>query len=83
MNLVFISREKAKSHTMLTKINYVFLQAILIFVLSDWTPPAYGDYEFPLFADILGWFVGGSTLIFFPVGVWWALKNGYVSTNLL
>ncbi|XP_073943260.1 sodium- and chloride-dependent glycine transporter 1-like [Choristoneura fumiferana] len=50
---------------------------ILVFVLSDWTNPAYEDYVFPLFADLLGWAVGLSTLILFPVGIGWAFFNGY------
>lgn len=45
----------------------------------EWSAPAYGDYVFPLFADVIGWLVGFSTLILFPVGVGWAWKKGYVS----
>ncbi|XP_049870093.1 sodium- and chloride-dependent glycine transporter 1-like isoform X1 [Pectinophora gossypiella] len=51
--------------------------AILGFIFSDWKPPAYESYVFPLFADLLGWGVGLSTLIFFPVGIAWAWFNGY------
>ncbi|XP_061710897.1 sodium- and chloride-dependent glycine transporter 1-like [Cydia pomonella] len=56
--------------------------AILVFILADWTPPAYGNYEFPFFADFLGWVVGLSTLMFFPVGVGWALYKGYRGMEL-
>ncbi|XP_050667309.1 sodium- and chloride-dependent glycine transporter 1-like [Leptidea sinapis] len=49
---------------------------VLIFVFIEWTSPYYGDYEFPLFADILGWAVGLSTVVLFPVGVCWALYRG-------
>ncbi|VVC91962.1 unnamed protein product [Leptidea sinapis] len=49
---------------------------VLIFVFIEWTSPYYGDYEFPLFADILGWAVGLSTVVLFPVGVCWALYSG-------
>lgn len=55
---------------------------ILIFVLSDWTAPSYGDYIFPLVADVLGWLVGNSTIILFPVGLIWALSNGYRGKKL-
>ncbi|KOB66695.1 Transporter, partial [Operophtera brumata] len=51
--------------------------AILAFIFSDWTAPSYEDYVFPLFADLLGWAVGLSTLALFPVGVGWALYHGY------
>ncbi|XP_022130715.2 sodium- and chloride-dependent glycine transporter 2 [Pieris rapae] len=56
--------------------------AILIFVLVEWTPPNYGNYEFPLFADILGWAIGISTIIFFPLGVVWAIYKGYRGMDL-
>lgn len=55
---------------------------ILIFIFSEWTPPSYGDYVFPLFADVLGWIVGSATLILFPVGVGWALYHGYRGKEL-
>ncbi|XP_063824362.1 sodium- and chloride-dependent glycine transporter 1-like [Ostrinia nubilalis] len=56
--------------------------AILIFILINWTTPAVDDYVFPLFADLLGWVVGISTLIFFPVGVGWAFYHGYRGKEL-
>ncbi|GBP75098.1 Sodium- and chloride-dependent glycine transporter 1 [Eumeta japonica] len=55
---------------------------ILIFVLSDWTPPSYEDYVFPPFADALGWLVGLSTVILFPVGIAWAWYHGYRGKEL-
>nr|XP_026484287.1 sodium- and chloride-dependent glycine transporter 1-like [Vanessa tameamea] len=55
---------------------------ILVFVFSAWSPPSYEDYLFPLFADLLGWAVGFSTLILFPVGVCWALYKGYRGKEL-
>ncbi|XP_013184652.2 sodium- and chloride-dependent glycine transporter 1 isoform X1 [Amyelois transitella] len=55
---------------------------ILIFIFTDWTPPSYEDYVFPLFADLLGWAVGLSTLILFPVGLCWALYQGYRGKSL-
>ncbi|KAG6453582.1 sodium- and chloride-dependent glycine transporter 1 [Manduca sexta] len=55
---------------------------ILIFIFVDWKPPAYEDYVFPLFADLLGWAVGLSTLVLFPVGVGWALYHGYRGKEL-
>ncbi|XP_075971849.1 sodium- and chloride-dependent glycine transporter 1-like [Anticarsia gemmatalis] len=56
--------------------------AILVFILYEWTPPAYGSYEFPVFANVLGWLVGASTLVLFPVGVAWALYHGYRGKEL-
>ncbi|CAH1647253.1 unnamed protein product [Spodoptera littoralis] len=41
-----------------------------------------GNYKFPLFADLLGWAVGLSTLILFPVGLGWALYHGYRGKQL-
>ncbi|XP_028044072.1 sodium- and chloride-dependent glycine transporter 1-like [Bombyx mandarina] len=55
---------------------------ILAFIFSDWTAPAYEDYVFPLFADLLGWAVGLSTLVLFPVGVAWAIYHGYRGKQL-
>ncbi|XP_072939826.1 sodium- and chloride-dependent glycine transporter 1-like isoform X1 [Epargyreus clarus] len=55
---------------------------VFIFVFIEWSPPAYGDYVFPLFADILGWAVGLSTLVLFPVGLGWAIYNGYRGWDL-
>ncbi|KAL4706921.1 hypothetical protein ACJJTC_012380 [Scirpophaga incertulas] len=56
--------------------------AILVFIFSDWTSPSYEDYAFPLFADLLGWAVGLSTLVLFPVGICWALYQGYRGKEL-
>ncbi|KAJ8727719.1 hypothetical protein PYW07_001838 [Mythimna separata] len=56
--------------------------AILVFVLNGWETPSYNDYVFPLFADLLGWAVGLSTLMFFPVGIGWAWYNGYRGKEL-
>ncbi|CAG9134118.1 unnamed protein product [Plutella xylostella] len=53
--------------------------ATLIFVLVDWSPPSYREYRFPLMAETLGWLVGISTLVLFPIGVLWAWRKGYVS----
>ncbi|CAH0725352.1 unnamed protein product, partial [Brenthis ino] len=55
---------------------------ILIFIFSDWQSPSYEDYVFPLFADLLGWAVGLSTLVLFPVGIFWALYKGYRGKEL-
>ncbi|CAK1546241.1 unnamed protein product [Leptosia nina] len=60
----------------------VVSMGILVFVLVEWTPPSYGDKTFPLFADILGWLIGASTIIFFPIGVIWALYKGYRGMDL-
>ncbi|KAM3967329.1 LOW QUALITY PROTEIN: sodium- and chloride-dependent glycine transporter 1 [Aphomia sociella] len=60
-----------------TVVTPVISLAILVFVLVDWSAPSYDGYEFPLFADLLGWAVGLSTLILFPIGVCWALYHGY------
>ncbi|CAG5041405.1 unnamed protein product [Parnassius apollo] len=56
--------------------------AVLIFIFSDWSPPSYEGYVFPLFADLLGWAIGLSTLVLFPVGVGWALYKGYRGKEL-
>ncbi|XP_045446709.1 sodium- and chloride-dependent glycine transporter 1-like [Melitaea cinxia] len=56
--------------------------AVLIFVFTGWTRPQYEDYVFPMFADVLGWLVGTSTLVFLPVGVCWALWKGYRGKEL-
>ncbi|PZC76099.1 hypothetical protein B5X24_HaOG205123 [Helicoverpa armigera] len=56
--------------------------AILVFIFYDWTPPSYEGYQFPLFADLLGWAVGLSTLVLFPVGVGWAWYHGYRGKEL-
>ncbi|XP_045494070.1 sodium- and chloride-dependent glycine transporter 1-like [Colias croceus] len=56
--------------------------AVFIFVFINWTSPSYGDYEFPLFADLLGWAVGLSTVMFFPVGVAYAFRKGYRGKDL-
>ncbi|CAH0407507.1 unnamed protein product [Chilo suppressalis] len=56
--------------------------SILIFIFTSWESPSYGDYKFPWFADMLGWLVGLSTLILFPVGVCWAIYAGYRGKEL-
>ncbi|XP_052753527.1 sodium- and chloride-dependent glycine transporter 1-like [Galleria mellonella] len=65
-----------------TVITPVTSLAILIFIFVDWTAPSYEDYVFPLFADLLGWAIGLSTLVLFPVGVCWALYHGYHGKDL-
>ncbi|XP_068631391.1 sodium- and chloride-dependent glycine transporter 1-like [Battus philenor] len=55
---------------------------VLIFIFYDWSPPSYEDYVFPLFADLLGWAIGLSTIILFPVGIGWALHKGYRGKEL-
>ncbi|KAG7308272.1 hypothetical protein JYU34_006957 [Plutella xylostella] len=56
--------------------------ATLIFVLVDWSPPSYREYRFPLMAEALGWLVGISTLVLFPIGVLWAWRKGYKGKKL-
>ncbi|XP_045534883.1 sodium- and chloride-dependent glycine transporter 1 [Papilio machaon] len=56
--------------------------AVVAFIFSDWKAPSYADYEFPLFADILGWITATSTIILFPVGVGWAFYKGYRGKQL-
>ncbi|KAG7308273.1 hypothetical protein JYU34_006958 [Plutella xylostella] len=55
---------------------------VLVFVLIEWTPPAYEDYIFPAFADAIGWIIGGSTIILLPVGLAWAWYHGYRGKSL-
>lgn len=62
---------------------FCFSQGVLIFKFSDWSGASYGNYEFPLFADLLGWAVGLSTIMLFPVGVGWAWYHGYVRILLV
>ncbi|XP_034830023.1 sodium-dependent proline transporter-like [Maniola hyperantus] len=56
--------------------------SVLVFVFANWMPPGYEDYVFPLFADLLGWAIGLSTLVFFPIGVCWVLYRGYRGKEL-
>ncbi|KAJ2952014.1 hypothetical protein O0L34_g4274 [Tuta absoluta] len=56
--------------------------AVLGFIFSDWKSPSYENYVFPWFANMLGWMVGISTIILFPVGVGWALYHGYKGKKL-
>ncbi|CAH0605739.1 unnamed protein product [Chrysodeixis includens] len=65
-----------------TVVGPVFSLAILIFVFYNWEAPRYEDYVFPLFADLLGWAIGLSTIILFPVGVGWAYYQGYRGKDL-
>lgn len=41
--------------------------AVFIFILTDLGPTQFRDYEFPLWADILGWMFGLATLVPFVV----------------
>lgn len=45
------------------------LQCVLVFSIVDYEPPTYrnGSYKYPLWAELLGWCVAGSTLLCIPV----------------
>lgn len=47
----------------------LLLQGIFIYTLTDITPTEYNGYVFPWWADMLGWFMGASTLVPFIVGI--------------
>lgn len=35
------------------------------------TPAEYEDYVFPVWADVIGWLIGFSTIIPMPIGLLW------------
>lgn len=47
--------------------------------MSDIGTTKFGDYHFPAWADLLGWFIGASTLLPFPLFVAYHWIKGEVS----
>lgn len=45
----------------------IYVLAIFAFVMTGIEPTSFGDYKFPLWADILGWLFGASTLVPFVI----------------
>ena len=44
-----------------------FLQAIMIFTWIDYVPSKYGDYHFPMWADMMGWMMTMSSVCAIPI----------------
>ncbi|XP_068230895.1 sodium- and chloride-dependent glycine transporter 1-like isoform X2 [Palaemon carinicauda] len=51
---------------------------ILIFTFVDYSPSFYGDYKYPVWADVLGWFISFSCIMAVPVRAIWLIlqKSG-------
>lgn len=43
------------------------VQAVFLFVMSQYVPAGYGSYKFPAWADVIGWLISISTLLPFPI----------------
>ena len=44
-----------------------FFQFILLFALIDYSPVKYGDYDYPKWADALGWLLAIASVICIPI----------------
>lgn len=44
----------------------VFLLFIIVFGLYHYEPLTNGDYEYPMWANVLGWCIAGSSMIMIP-----------------
>jgi solute carrier family 6 amino acid transporter-like protein 5/7/9/14 len=54
----------------------VLLTLVLIFTLAEYHPASDGDYEFPLWSNIVGWFIAlSSVFITVPFGAYEVIKN--------
>ena len=49
------------------KVLKMSLQAIMIFTWVDYTPSKYGDYPFPMWADIMGWLMTMTSVSAIPL----------------
>ena len=47
----------------------IYHQAIMIFNWSDYTPITYGDYTFPIWAEVVGYGIAALSLICIPAGM--------------
>ena len=47
----------------------IYYQAIMIFNWSDYTPITYGDYTFPIWAEVVGYGIAAVSLICIPAGM--------------
>ncbi|KAK8719450.1 hypothetical protein OTU49_014026 [Cherax quadricarinatus] len=56
----------------LTPLSVMF---ILIFTFIDYSPSVYGSYHFPLWADVLGWFISFSCIIVVPIRAAWLMAG--------
>ena len=56
------------------------LQCIMLFTWIDYKPSTYNDYEFPLWADVMGWMMTMSSVVAIPVvmvyQIWRAPNQG-------
>lgn len=53
-------------------------QMILLFTFIDYSPSSYSNYQFPLWADILGWCISFSCIAAVPIRAIWLMlgKSG-------
>ncbi|XP_064100130.1 sodium- and chloride-dependent glycine transporter 1-like [Macrobrachium nipponense] len=57
---------------------------ILIFTFVDYRPSTYGDYKYPVWADILGWFISFSCIMAVPIRAIWLIlhKSGPLKARI-
>jgi solute carrier family 6 amino acid transporter-like protein 5/7/9/14 len=48
-------------------LNIMYFQVIMIFTWSDVKRSSYADYVFPIWADLLGWFMSMLSLLPMPI----------------
>ncbi|XP_072044236.1 sodium- and chloride-dependent GABA transporter ine-like isoform X4 [Amphiura filiformis] len=54
----------------------IFILVIMVFNIVDFNPVKYGDYEYPSWAQGLGWCVAALSMIWIPIGAIHALIKG-------
>lgn len=69
------------------------MQLILVFTFIDYSPSYYGDYAYPVWADVLGWSISFSCILAVPIrgiilvsgksGPLWAVRNDRLSCSVM
>ena len=65
------------------KCRWLLFQFIFIFMFVDYRPSTYGDYEYPGWADAMGWLMAAFSLIFIPIGMIYKINRERDGANLL
>ena len=53
----------------------VFIMAIILFSLATWEGVKYDGHPYPVWAEVIGWFMAASSMVWIPVMFVYALLN--------
>ncbi|KAG0727458.1 Sodium- and chloride-dependent glycine transporter 1 [Chionoecetes opilio] len=51
------------------------IEVILIFTFLDYSPTEYGEYKYPVWADVLGWLISFSCVLAVPIRACWLMAG--------